>query len=76
MVREISERYSISLKKAARPQLITRSVLYYKPKGENKENLKLMELIDYKYTEDPTYGSRRMREYLQKLQERGYPSSV
>jgi len=67
MAKEMSERYKISLRRVAKLLRISRSSLYYRGKGENQENLKLMELIDQKYTEDPTYGVRRMREYLQQV---------
>ena len=60
----MSERHGISLRKAARLLQISRSSLYYRPKEEKEENIRIMDLIDQKYTEDPTYGVRRMREYL------------
>ena len=65
MVKKLAPKHKISLRKAAKLLQISRTSLYYRAKGESKENLKLMELIDQKYTEDPTYGVRRMREYLQ-----------
>ncbi len=67
MAKYMSTKYRMSLRKVTKLLQISRSSLYYKPKGEDKENLKLMELIDQKYTEDPTYGVRRMREHLQEV---------
>jgi putative transposase len=41
-----------------------RSSLYYEPAGESAESLRLMRLIDEQYTARPSYGSRRMTEWL------------
>lgn len=49
---------------------ISRSLLYYLPKGEPEENLRIMREIDELHLEDATAGSRRMRNYLQR---RGWP---
>ena len=46
---------------------------YYRPKAcelESEENRLLMRLIDEEYTRHPFYGSRKLRDYLQRL---GYP---
>ena len=43
---------------------ISRSSLYYKPKPISEEQLKLLKLIDELYTQDPYFGTRRMREAL------------
>ncbi len=67
MVKEVSSRHGISIRKAAKLLGISRSSLYYSLKGEKEENLKLMELIDQKYMEDPTYGVRRMKWYLHRV---------
>lgn len=45
---------------------VCRSLFYYQPKGEPKENLRLMRVIDELHIEDPTAGSRRMRSYLER----------
>jgi putative transposase len=65
-----------SLVEAAHPSLsirhqcellgLNRSSLYYEPAQESEENLLLMRLIDEQYTETPFYGSRRMREVLER----------
>ena len=39
---------------------ISRSSLYYRPKGESAENLKFMRQIDKLFTKYPFYGSRQM----------------
>ncbi len=43
---------------------ISRSNLYYKPKGESLLNLKLMRLIDEQFLKTPCYGSRQMARHL------------
>lgn len=46
---------------------ISRTSVYYKPKGENPENLEIMRLMDEQYLKTPTYGSRSMVTFLKKL---------
>ena len=46
---------------------INRSTLYYRPKGENPLNLKLMRLIDEQFLKTPFYGSRQMARHLRRL---------
>lgn len=45
---------------------ISRSGLYYQCRGESQENLDLMGLIDKQYLKTPFYGSRQMRNHLQR----------
>jgi putative transposase len=45
---------------------INRSGLYYIDRPESEYNLELMNLIDVKFTEDPTMGVPTMTEYLRK----------
>jgi putative transposase len=47
---------------------LSRSSFYYEPATESEENLRLMGLIDRKYTEHPFYGSRRMAVWLNRDQ--------
>lgn len=44
---------------------INRSRLYYKPKLEKEENLKLMKLMDEQYFKTPFYGCRKMEVWLE-----------
>ena len=60
----------ISLRRQCELLGVSRSGLYYQPRGESAENLKLMRLIDEEYTRRPFYGGRRMMRWLQ---EQGYP---
>jgi putative transposase len=59
----------ISLRRQCELLGVNRSGLYYQPRGEGAENLKLMRLIDEEYTRRPFYGSRRMMWWLH---EQGY----
>lgn len=43
---------------------VNRSSLYYKPKGENAENLELMYLMDRLFLEDPTLGVLGMQDEI------------
>jgi putative transposase len=43
---------------------LSRSSLYYKPRGDTQYNEKLMKLIDEQYVETPFYGIDKMAEYL------------
>lgn len=45
---------------------LTRSNLYYTPRGESSENLELMAIIDKQFLETPWYGSRQMTRHLQR----------
>ena len=46
---------------------ISRTSVYYKSKGENPENIRLMRLMDEQYLKTPTHGSRSMVTFLKKL---------
>ena len=43
---------------------VSRSSMYYRPKGASEEDLSLMREIDRQYLATPFYGSRRMRAWL------------
>ncbi len=49
----------LSLRRQCRLLSLARSTLYYQPRGERTENLKLMETIDRQFLETPWYGSRQ-----------------
>ena len=46
---------------------MSRSSVYYRPRGESSETLLLMRLIDEQYLHTPWYGSRQMARYLRRL---------
>ena len=43
---------------------LARSSLYYRERGENERNLKLLRLLDEQYTRTPFYGVPRMTAWL------------
>ena len=43
---------------------ISKSGLYYLPKGESEENLELMKKMDKYHQDHPTYGVLQMQDYL------------
>ena len=43
---------------------ISRSSVYYRPRGHSQKDLAMMKLIDQQYLSTPFYGSRRMRVWL------------
>lgn len=45
---------------------LTRSGLYYPPRGESAENLAFMEIVDRQFLETPWYGSRQMARHMQR----------
>lgn len=45
---------------------LTRSNLYYTPKGESSETLALMRIIDRQFLQTPWYGSRQMARWMQR----------
>ena len=46
---------------------LSRSALYYKPRGVRGEDLELMRLLDEQFTKTPFYGSRRMVAWLSSI---------
>ena len=57
----------VSIVRQCRLLKVHRSTFYYKGKGIKSEDLELMRLIDEQYMKTPVYGSRSMRNYLQRL---------
>ena len=45
---------------------VSRSGLYYRPKGVSRVDLTLMQAMDRQYLEPPFYGSRRMKAWLER----------
>ena len=56
----------ISMRRQCQMLSLARSGLYYQPKGESSENLRLMENIDKQFLETPWYGSRQMARYMKR----------
>jgi putative transposase len=55
---------SLSIKRQCRLLDISRSGLYYQPKGISEEDLTLMKLIDRQYLMTPYYGARKIAAWL------------
>ena len=51
---------------------ISRSSVYYRPRGHSQKDLAVMKLIDQQYLTTPFYGSRRMKVWLGR---EGYPAN-
>ena len=51
---------------------ISRSSVYYRPRGHSQKDLAVMKLIDQQYLATPFYGSRRMKVWLGR---QGYPAT-
>ena len=51
---------------------ISRSSVYYRPRGHSQKDLAVMKLIDQQYLSTPFYGSRRMKVWLDR---EGYPAN-
>ena len=62
-----SQNPDISVVQQCKLLSISRTSVYYKPKGEKPENLILMRLMDEQYLKTPTHGSRSMVTFLKKL---------
>ena len=62
----VSRGHDLSIRRQCSLLLLTRSNLYYHPKGESAENLHFMAIIDKQFLETPWYGSRQMARYMQR----------
>ena len=61
----VDRRYpSLSIVCQCRLLDISRSGLYYQPKGISEEDLTLMKLIDRQYLATPFYGARKIAAWL------------
>ena len=58
------EHPGLSLKRQCKLLGINRSSVYYKPRPIRPEDLEMMKLIDAQYMKTPVYGTRSMRDYL------------
>ena len=55
---------SLSIKQQCKLLDISRSGLYYQPKGISDEELELMKMIDRQYLSTPFYGARKIAVWL------------
>jgi putative transposase len=56
--------HALSIKKQCELLEMSRSSFYYETTGESEENIELMRRIDELFTDNPTWGSRMMRDRL------------
>jgi len=54
----VSKDHELSQRRQCTLLQLSRSTLYYRPKGESAENLAFMEIIDKQFLDIPWYGSR------------------
>ena len=66
----VSKDHKLSVRRQCALLTLTRSNLYYQPKGESAENLRFMAIIDKQFLETPWYGSRQMARYMQRQGEK------
>ncbi|MBU2936237.1 DDE-type integrase/transposase/recombinase [Pacificibacter marinus] len=62
----VSKDYKLSLRRQCALLMLSRSNLYYEPKGESAENLRFMKIIDKQFLKTPCYGSRQMARYMKR----------
>ena len=62
----VSKDHELSQRRQCRLLQLSRSMLYYRPKGESAENLAFMEIIDKQFLETPWYGSRQMARHMKR----------
>ena len=60
----VDNQHELSVRKQCDLLLIHRSGLYYAPKGESEENLKIMRIMDEHYLEHPTEGVISIKDLL------------
>jgi putative transposase len=64
--RLVDKNYKVlSLRRQSDLLTISRGSIYYEPKGEKEENLKMMQLMDAHFLEEPTAGVLTMQSYLE-----------
>jgi putative transposase len=66
----VNKDHQLSIPRQCALRTLTRSNLYYEPKGESAENLLFMEIIDKQIFETPWYGSRQMARFMQRKNDR------
>jgi len=62
----VSKDHELSQRRQCTLLQLSRSTLYYQPKGESAENLRFMEIIDKQFLDTPWYGSRQMARHMQR----------
>ena len=60
----VDNQHELSVRNQCELLSVHRSGLYYAPKGESEENLKIMRIMDEHYLEHPTEGVISMKDLL------------
>ena len=60
----VDNQHKLSVRRQSELLSVHRSGLYYAPKGESQENLKIMRIMDEHYLEHPSEGVIRMQDML------------
>jgi len=60
----VDDQHTLSLRNQCDLLSVHRSGIYYEPKGEKPENLKIMRLMDEHYLKHPTEGVLRVQDFL------------
>jgi putative transposase len=64
LLKLVDNQHELSIRKQCELLSIHRGGLYYAPKGESEENLKIMRIMDEHYLEHPTEGVISMKDFL------------
>lgn len=62
----VSKKPELSQRRQCKLLHLSRSTLYYTPRGESTENLRFMKIIDEQFLKTPYYGSRQMMRFLKR----------
>ena len=62
----VSKDHELSQRRQCTLLQLSRSTLYYQPKGGSAENLRFMEIIGKQFLETPWYGSRQMARHMKR----------
>jgi len=62
----LSKDHELSQRRQCALLQLSRSTLYYRPKGESAENLRFVEIIDKQFLETPWYGFRQMARHMKR----------
>lgn len=64
LIQLIDRQHDLSIRKQCQVLSVSRSSLYYAPKGETAENLEIMRIMDEHYLKHPTEGILRIQDML------------
>ena len=62
----LSKDHELSQRRQCALLQLSRSTLYYRPKGESAENLRFIDIIDKQFLETPWYSSSQMALHMKR----------